>query len=101
LRLKRKIFHLLKINKYVNFLLIKEILFILFVLLVENWRSFAAAHDIPEEEAPLYFLNSLYFNNFYSYVSAATATETPEGHRERIEFTNSSLFRPWLCSVLT
>uniref|UniRef100_A0A1I8AXC4 Myb-like DNA-binding domain containing protein n=1 Tax=Meloidogyne hapla TaxID=6305 RepID=A0A1I8AXC4_MELHA len=54
---------------------------------VENWRSFAAAHDIPEDEAPL-------------YMSAATATETPEKHRERINFTNQTLLRPWLCSKL-
>ncbi|KAL7070851.1 hypothetical protein ACQ4LE_009695 [Meloidogyne hapla] len=55
--------------------------------ILENWRSFAAAHDIPEDEAPL-------------YMSAATATETPEKHRERINFTNQTLLRPWLCSKL-
>ncbi|KAF7635275.1 hypothetical protein Mgra_00005244 [Meloidogyne graminicola] len=54
---------------------------------VENWHSFATAHQIPEDEAPF-------------YVSAATATETPEGRKERIEFTNKTLLRPWLCSKL-
>nr|CAD2182082.1 unnamed protein product [Meloidogyne enterolobii] len=53
----------------------------------ENWRSFAAAHEIPEDEAHI-------------YMSAATATETPEKHRERINFTNQTFLRPWLCSKL-
>ncbi|KAL3117226.1 hypothetical protein niasHT_007629 [Heterodera trifolii] len=53
----------------------------------ENWLSFAEAHQLEEDEAP-------------RMVSAATATETREAHRERIRFIRSTLFRPWMCSRL-
>ncbi|CAK5039938.1 unnamed protein product [Meloidogyne enterolobii] len=33
-------------------------------------------------------------------MSAATATETPEKHRERINFTNQTFLRPWLFKII-
>lgn len=55
--------------------------------ILENWRSFSSAHKISDDEAPL-------------YMSAATANETSDDHKDRLRFIHSTLFRPWMCARL-
>lgn len=55
-------------------------------ILIENWREYAAHHDIALRDAPTFF---------------GTSKQDSMEFRERVQFAQARLFHPWMCKVHT
>ncbi|KAH7715921.1 hypothetical protein AAVH_16652 [Aphelenchoides avenae] len=54
-------------------------------ILIENWREYAAHHDIALRDAPTFF---------------GTSKQDSMEFRERVQFAQARLFHPWMCKRL-